>query len=190
MQYRSVEQCIKHRRSLNEHRVRDFEGFIRILPISNINEGLMRGILSIYCGLLLLLCMYMYKRASLKQSRIKRRDVDIPHAELDTYSPISFYILVTCKLQLITMMALSIFNITLINLPKFEQPEQFQNLMLYFYRSVVEILYFWLIQLFLLMTAEFYVMRSVILFERSQPIESLTFVYNNTNMHKKRERKV
>ena len=99
----------------------DFTEFINLGADTLANEGIMQICLTVYCGLLIILCSFMCKRASTKLIHIRRRDVDIPQPELDTYSQTGYYILKICKFQLFTMIMLSTFNMALLNMPELDQ---------------------------------------------------------------------
>lgn len=107
---------------MNENRADNFLDFIRLWRLTDSYETIQRTVLSVYCGLLILASTILYKKSMKKIARIKRRDVDIPHAELDTYSSLSYYILLGCKFQLLSMMLLAVINLILLNAPKFNNP--------------------------------------------------------------------
>lgn len=63
----------------------------------------------------------------------------------------------------------------------------FQNLMLYMYRPIVYISYIWFLQIQMLISIEYYIMRYLIMFEKDKSLGEITFEYSNTVVFREEE---
>ena len=66
----------------------------------------------------------------------------------------------------------------------------FQNLMLYMYRPIVYISYIWFLQIQMLVSIEYYIMRYLIIFEKDKSLGEITFEYSNTVVFREEEHKL
>lgn len=100
----------------------------------------------------------MIKRASERIRELKQRDPEVLEPEYDTYCVTSVYILYIGRIQMVLCLAQTICTIFLLILPDVKVLT-FQNILLYMYRPVVYASYFWFVQVYLLISIEYYIMR-------------------------------
>ena len=110
-------------------------------------------------------------------------------AEHDTYCKTSLYIVRTCKIQLIFIMIQAIATFVYLLIPKVNSHETFQDMILYGYRLIYKFSQICLIQVYLLIGIEYYIMRYIILFEKTKSVFEITYLYTNTiNFRRMEER--
>ena len=90
-------------------------------------------------------------------------------------------------LYLIIILAVSSICTFMVGVVEFDT---FNDLVLFVFRPIINMQMMCYMQVYLFMTAEQVIMRSLILFEKDKDINEVTFIYNNTNQFMVRERKI
>lgn len=109
-------------------------------------------------------------------------------AEHDTYSIFSIYIVRWVQVQITLILILAIATLTVLSLGQLKFGV-FKDLVLFVFRPLINIQMLCYMQVYLFMTGEQIIMRSLILFEKDKDINEVTYIYNNTNLFMVRERK-
>lgn len=120
------------------------------------------------------------------------RDLRKTNVEHDTYCITAVYMFRWVQVQLFISLVLAISTLIVLIFSSLGRLQFviFNDLVLFVFRPLIYISMVCYLQVYLFMTAEQIIMRSLILFERDKDINEVTFIYNNTNQFMVRERKM